>query len=168
MGNYLFINPGSGSYDLRLVNEMIDRLESASFPVKVFNVRTPADVSTCCRSIYENDDRPCIVVAAGDGTINAVLNGLRPGTATLGVLPLGTSNVLAAELGIHSLREGLEKIIRGTTRPLSIGVIEMQGAHHRFALMAGIGLDGAVVKGVGPWAKRFLKQGAFVLSALKA
>jgi len=110
---------------------------------------------------------PLIIVAAGDGTVNAVLNCFEPGVATLAVLPLGTSNVLASELGITSLDDGLERIIQGETRPLSAGLLQLEGRRHYFVLMAGIGLDGAVVRDVRPPEKRLLKQGAFVLSALR-
>jgi diacylglycerol kinase family enzyme len=108
---------------------------------------------------------PLVIVAGGDGTVNAVVNSLTPGMATLAVLPLGTSNVLAAELGICSVEDGVQRILNGATRPLSVGVLETDTACHRFVLMAGIGFDGAVVRDVRPMAKRLLKKGAYALSA---
>lgn len=109
-----------------------------------------------------------VIVAGGDGTFNAVVNGLDPSTATLAVLPFGTSNVLAAEIGIKSIDDALDRIAGGKTRALSVGVIEFEEKSLRFVLMAGIGLDGAVVRDVWPLGKKLLKQGAYALSALKS
>ena len=134
---------------------------------EVFQVRTPAEISAYCNSINKDADPHLVIVAGGDGTINAVVNGLAPGTATLAVLPFGTSNVFAAEIGITSLDDALERIARGKTESLSVGVVELGGRSLRFLLMAGVGLDGAVVRDVWPLGKRFLKQGAYALSAMK-
>ncbi|MDD2338629.1 MAG: diacylglycerol kinase family protein [Geobacteraceae bacterium] len=112
-------------------------------------------------------NNPFIIVGAGDGTINAVLNGLTPGIATLAVIPFGTSNVLCRELGIMSPEAALEKIAAGVSRNLCVGSIEKGETKHSFLLMAGIGLDGCVVKGVRTREKRLLKKGAYFLSALR-
>jgi diacylglycerol kinase family enzyme len=112
-------------------------------------------------------DDPLILVAGGDGTLNGVLNGLAPGKATLGVIPLGTSNVLARELEIHSLDDALARIAAGRSRPVSVGELECGGDRRRFLLMAGIGVDGAVVRGVRLKEKRLVGKGAYLLSALR-
>lgn len=163
----LIVNPDSGRYSGRRVEYVVAQLSRQGLAPRVVAVRTPGETARCLCSTGEYSDHPFIIVAAGDGTFNAVLNCVEPGTATLAVLPLGTSNVLAAELGIGSLDDGLARIASGRTRPLSIGVLEMGSGRRRFALMAGIGLDGAVVRDVGPLVKRFLGQGAFALSALR-
>jgi diacylglycerol kinase family enzyme len=110
---------------------------------------------------------PLIVVAGGDGTVNGVLNGLAPGVATLGVIPLGTSNVLARELKIHSIDDALRHIARGTSRSAPVGELRCAGQKKRFVLMAGIGVDGAVVQGVRLAEKRRIGKGAYLLSALR-
>ena len=97
-----------------------------------------------------------------------MVNGLTPGSATLAVIPFGTSNVLAAEIGIRSVDDALERIAAGITQPLSVGVLELEERSLRFVLMAGIGLDGAVVRDVWPLGKRLLRQGAYALSALRS
>jgi diacylglycerol kinase (ATP) len=135
---------------------------------EIFQVRIPADIFECCDIINKECEPHLVIVAGGDGTFNAVVNGLDPGTATIAVLPFGTSNVLAAEIGITSLDDALERIAAGKTDSLSLGVLEVEGHSHRFVLMAGIGLDGAVVRDVSPLAKKLLRQGAYVLSALKS
>ncbi len=120
------------------------------------------------RRICGERREPFIVAGGGDGTVNGVLNGLVPGVATLAVLPLGTSNVLARELGINSVAEALRRVVAGATRPLSVGLLEIAGEKRYFSLMAGIGFDGAVVEGVRLGEKRWLKQGAYLLSAIRS
>ena len=165
---YLIINPDSGSFSRRRIAHMVDSLKrSALFPV-IHPVRNPVEALTCCQAIRRVREHPFIIVAAGDGTFNAVINGLGPGPATLAVLPLGTSNVLAAELGISSLADGIARICAGRTKPLPVGLLELETSRRYFALMAGSGLDGAVVSGVRAGEKRVLKQGAYALSAFRA
>ena len=110
---------------------------------------------------------PLVLVAGGDGTVNGVLNGLAPGAATLGVIPLGTSNVLARELKIGSLDDALARVAQGDSRPISIGEIECAGEKRRFLLMAGVGVDGAVVQAVRLGEKKLVGKGAYLLSALR-
>lgn len=168
MKTYLFTNPSSGHHSADRLQTVLERLRARGVVPEIFQVRTPAEIFACCGRINTEADRPLVIVAGGDGTFNAVVNGLVPGTATLAVLPFGTSNVLAAEIGITSIDDALARIAAGTTRPLSVGVLELAGSSHRFVLMAGIGLDGAVVRDVWPLGKRLLRQGAYALSALKS
>jgi YegS/Rv2252/BmrU family lipid kinase len=131
-------------------------------------VTGPADARRVCAGIESASENPLVIVAGGDGTVNAVVNALTPGRATLAVLPVGTANVLALELGITSLADGIRRIARGMTRPLAVGLVEGEdGFSRRFLLMAGIGLDGEVVRGVRMGEKRLFKKGAYLLSALR-
>jgi diacylglycerol kinase (ATP) len=165
MKTFLFFNPLSGMYARKRINMVITRLKNAGLSPIVFSITRPSDIGPCCCQIYDATDTPLVIVAGGDGTFNAVVNGLQPGTATLAILPMGTSNVLAAELGIKSVKNGIKRIVKGKTRPLSVGVLKMEQGSHRFVLMAGIGVDGTVVRDVWPLGKRLLKQGAYALSA---
>ena len=167
MKTFLFINPASGSHSAERLQFVQEQLRAHAVIPEVFEVRTPAEIYAYCSIINKELEPPLVIVAGGDGTCNAVVNGLEAGKATLAVLPFGTSNVLAAEIGITSLTDALERIIAGKSRSLSVGIIELEGRTLRFLLMAGIGLDGAVVRDVWPLGKRFLRQGAYALSALK-
>jgi diacylglycerol kinase family enzyme len=164
MSVFLFVNPRSGSYARKSINSAVTRLKIAGMSPTMLSVTSPAEIISCCRQINETA-APLVIVAGGDGTINAVINGLQSGRATLAVLPMGTSNVLAAELGIKSVKYGIKRIIKGKTRPLAVGLLELAQGSHRFVLMAGIGLDGTVVRDIWPLGKRMLKQGAYALSA---
>lgn len=167
MRTFLFINPLSGHYTDRHLKHSLERLRSGGITPEIFQVRTPAEIYACCDKINTQCEQSLVIVAGGDGTFNAVVNGLKPNSTTLAVLPFGTSNVLAAEIGIKSIDDGLERIIAGKTSPLSVGVIDFEGRSLRFVLMAGIGFDGQVVRDVWPLGKRWLRQGAYVISAIK-
>lgn len=167
MKTFLFVNPASGHHSAKRLQLALEQLRTHELIPEVFEARTPAEIYACCSRINNEPELPLVIVAGGDGSFNAVVNGLNPGAATLAVLPFGTSNVLAAEIGVTSIDDGIQRIIAGKTRPLSVGLLEMEERSLRFVLMAGIGLDGAVVRDVWPLGKRFLRQGAYVLSALK-
>ncbi|MDD2581654.1 MAG: diacylglycerol kinase family protein [Desulfuromonadaceae bacterium] len=162
------MNPLSGHYSDSRFQAILDQLHSDGITPEVFRVHSPAEIASCCTSVNDGSENRLVIVAGGDGTINAVANALKPGTITLAILPLGTSNVLAAEIGISSIGDGLKKIAAGASRSFSVGVLETKERTLRFLLMAGIGLDGAVVRDVWPPGKRLLRQGAYVLSALKS
>ena len=109
-----------------------------------------------------------VVAAGGDGTINEVVNGLHT-DATLGVLPLGTANVLARELRLPlKVEASCERILTGSESRIDVGVATNRGGiERRFVCMAGLSFDAHVVNEVTPRLKRFLKILAFPLAAFK-
>ncbi len=109
-----------------------------------------------------------VVAAGGDGTVNEVVNGLTK-DAALGVLPLGTANVLARELGLPlKVEAACKRILAGTESRIDLGVAtDQEGVERRFTCMAGIGFDAHVVNEVTPRLKRYLKILAFALMAFK-
>lgn len=84
-----------------------------------------------------------LVAVGGDGTVNEVLNGMPDPTRPLGVLPVGTANVLAMELRLPRTPEAAAAAMAtGHCRELAIG----ECAGRRFLLFCGVGVDGAVVQ----------------------
>lgn len=166
--SFLLINPLSGSYSRALHDEILASLQGVCVSAECLTVTGPDDARRVCAGIEAVSARPLVIVAGGDGTVNAVVNGLSPGRTTLAVLPVGTANVLALELGIGSIADGIRRIATGNSRPLTVGTIAgADGAVHRFLLMAGIGLDGEIVRRVQLKEKRLLGKGAYLLSALR-
>ncbi|MEQ8814645.1 MAG: diacylglycerol kinase family lipid kinase [Thalassobaculum sp.] len=108
---------------------------------------------------------PDVVVAAGgDGTVNEVVNGLAGGTLPLALIPLGTANVLAAEIGLDERSDALVRaILHGLAVPIHLG--EANG--RRFTLMAGIGLDADVVASVSQRLKRRTGKFAYAVATLQ-
>ncbi|MEQ8968526.1 MAG: diacylglycerol kinase family lipid kinase [Azospirillaceae bacterium] len=107
-----------------------------------------------------------VVAAGGDGTINEVVHGLmarsdgRP--PPLGVLAMGTANVLAHELGLPFRgRPAAAIVVHGRERVIHPGLV----GDRPFLMMVGTGFDARVVRRVGGGLKRRLGKGAFYLAA---
>lgn len=88
----------------------------------------------------------------------------RIGHALLGIVPMGTASVLAAELRLPRRPEAVAAVLAGGTER----ALHVPRANGRpFLLMAGAGFDGAVVESVTPQLKRRFGRSAFVLCALR-
>jgi diacylglycerol kinase (ATP) len=89
-----------------------------------------------------------ILVAGGDGTINEAVNGMAHSDVPLGILPAGTANVLANELGIGRTMESAAEVLADSVQErLALGMIstETDNSQRHFLLMAGVGLDADIV-----------------------
>ena len=103
------------------------------------------------------------LVAGGDGTMNSVLEGLCGSDTALGLIPLGTGNCLARELGLpRVIRRSVLVAARGRPQPIDVGV--MNG--RPFAVMAGVGFDARVVASMGASIKNLLGPWAYVAKGL--
>ncbi len=163
----VIINRLSGTYSEKKTDSVKSFLESMGLHHRLYLTDNLDEATIIARSICSESRDPLIIVGGGDGTVNAVLNGLAPGAATMAVLPFGTANVLAKELAITTFEDALTKIARGSSRPVSAGLIEKDAIQKFFLLMAGIGFDGSVVKGVRFREKKMLGKAAYVLSAIR-
>ncbi|MFM6963537.1 MAG: diacylglycerol/lipid kinase family protein [Micrococcales bacterium] len=118
-----------------------------------------------------------ILVAGGDGTIRAVLEAvaLNGATVSVGVIPGGTGNVLARNLGVDlgSLATQVRRAIAGIAHHIDLGlarIILADGTREEklFAVMGGLGLDAKIMLSTDPAKKRRLGWIAYVESGFKA
>lgn len=113
------------------------------------------------RAAQEGFER--IVAAGGDGTIHEVVNGLAGTDASLGLLPMGTMNVFATELGLptNDLGRCWDIIETGNTR-----LVDLPNANDKyFAQLAGVGLDAQVVKETSLALKRSFGPLSYLIQA---
>src|SRR2546423_12504214 len=106
-----------------------------------------------------------IVAAGGDGTINEVVNGLAGTNVTLGLLPIGTMNVFATELGlpVHDLQLCWNIIRDDRTR-----IVDLPRANEKFFVqLAGVGLDAQVVKETSAQLRRSFGPLSYIISAIQ-
>ncbi|MCW1885965.1 diacylglycerol kinase family lipid kinase [Luteolibacter flavescens] len=116
-------------------------------------------------AMFARHGEPVVIAAGGDGTLNAVVQGLAGSQTALGVLPAGTMNVFARELGIpfDNLARAFEVIEEG--RIQEIDLFEANGTP--FVQMAGVGFDAMVIEETTWESKKMLGPLAYLLAAVK-
>ena len=165
----LISNPKTGRYGsrrIRPIQELASQLESAGVAVDLKLITGPGDATNLAARAARNGSSD-VIVAGGDGTINEAIQGLAGTDARLGILPRGTANVLARELGLPiDDQEAIAIAAQGKSRKIYLGLAinETTNEQRHFILMAGIGLDASVVKRVQPSLKKRIGKGAFWLS----
>ncbi len=104
-----------------------------------------------------------VVAAGGDGTVSAVANGLIGSGARLGIIPLGTANVLARELGIPMALDDACALLKGPNTTTSIDAMKVKGTH--YFTQIGIGVDAFMIRDTTVEHKRRLGNGAYIWTA---
>ena len=103
-----------------------------------------------------------VVAAGGDGTINEVVNGLVGSDVALGILPVGTMNVFAAELGLPGSIEKAWDIVQARhTRRVDL----VRANEQYFVQLAGVGLDAQVVQATSRNFKKNFGPLSYLISA---
>jgi diacylglycerol kinase (ATP) len=166
----LISNPRTGRYNSRRIpiEHIASLLRSRGVEVDLRPTTAPHDATEIATRAARNGSSE-IIVAGGDGTINEVIQGLAGTKARLGIIPRGTANVLARELGLPlDEQEAALIAARGRSRRIHLGLAidETNNVSRHFALMAGIGLDASIVRHVRPRLKKRIGKGAFWISGL--
>lgn len=105
-----------------------------------------------------------LLVWGGDGTVRRCLDAVAGSGVPIGILPAGSANLLAGNLGIQEdLDAALETALHGSVRLLDVGVLNEE----RFAVMAGTGFDAVMVRDADDLKDRFGRF-AYILSGIKA
>ncbi len=139
------------------------RLSTKKFELVVQETQGPGDAQTLATNAREHA-YDLIVIAGGDGTVNEVINGVSSNSTPLAVLPTGTANVLAAELGAPSTASGFARLLtNGEVQTAWAGTVNGR----RFMLMCSIGFDANDVARAEGGPKRLLGKGAYETGALR-
>ncbi len=161
-------NPVQGSLDaLRLAVAGQER--KAGWAATRWYETSREDAGTSAANAAAADDPAVVIVAGGDGTVRAVVEVLHGTGLPVALVPTGTGNLLARNLGIP--RGDLDRCIAaafsGETRAVDVGVAELEDEEGRrrtsvFVVMAGIGLDAEMAERTSTLAKRHLGWFAYV------
>jgi YegS/Rv2252/BmrU family lipid kinase len=161
---FVVLNPKSGS---------CDRGEARGALERHFSV-----VGVACR-VHEtgHDDRlidlvrdavrggcDLVVAAGGDGTVSAVADGLIGTETPLGIVPLGTANVLARELGIPVDLEGACQLLAGDHALTKIDAMELGGKY--YFTQVGVGIDAMMIRDTTREHKRRFGRVAYLWTAV--
>lgn len=156
-------NPTAGQRRARHYARALRLLEEAGCRITIAETGARGDAVRIARDADESAF-DAVVAAGGDGTINEVVNGLAGRSLPLGIIPLGTSNVLAHEIGVRSnIRRAAQTILSGQPQP--VAAAEADG--HLCCLMVSAGYDARAITRVRPWLKRLMGEGAYYVAGLE-
>jgi len=162
-------NPTAGRRRRGLLDAVVRRVRAAGWAVDIVDTAARGDaqrIAAACDSARYG----VIAVAGGDGTINEVINGLglrADGGPPLAIVPLGTANVLARELGMGFSAVAVARtLMSGRVLLMRPGEVRSLGPARSFSLMAGTGFDARVVAGVSSPMKRRWGKSAYVWRSL--
>jgi len=156
----VILNPTAGN--LETVRDWQERVESIARRCPIRITSHPGEAEALARRAVE-DGFARIVAAGGDGTVNQVANGIAGSNCALGILPMGTVNVFAMELGLPSDDLALcwDVVEAGNIR-----LVDLPSANQKyFVQLGGIGLDAQAVKETSLAFKRSLGPLSYLISA---
>jgi diacylglycerol kinase (ATP) len=161
----IIVNPAAGRArpSRRRLGRVVMALERLGCTVVVR--RTGPASGDAERLAHEAEaDFDIVVAAGGDGTVNAVVNGIAGVSRAFAVLPLGTANVLAREIGLPRQPDRLAELIAaGKIQPIWPGRV----GDRLFVTMASSGFDAETVAAVNPRLKRYVGRFAFAWAIAK-
>jgi YegS/Rv2252/BmrU family lipid kinase len=159
----IVVNPDAGRVVSkgRHLGRVVAALRGRGCAVEIREAPGAGDAESLARTAEPEFD--VIVAAGGDGTIAAVVNGVAAAPRPIAILPLGTANVLAAEIGLPRRAAALAAVIaEAPASPVWPGRIDGR----LFLTSAGSGFDADVVAAVDRGLKRRGGKLAFIWAAL--
>src|ERR1700679_3598657 len=156
----LIYNPTRGGRKHRRVQELEEAvriLKDAGITVELAATTEGGHAQEIAR-LAVLQGREMVIACGGDGTINEIINGLAGSQVPMALLPAGTANILAKELGIPwDIPHAARLIPGGVVRRIALGLAQGMNGNHAehippggryFLSVAGAGPDGAIVNGV--------------------
>ncbi|HEX8183171.1 MAG TPA: diacylglycerol kinase family protein [Blastocatellia bacterium] len=154
--------PGSRADDAR---RMIQLLGQHRIAADACATTGPDDATQLAREAVEAG-ADIVISYGGDGTLNEVIQGMAGSRASLAIWPGGTSNVVARELNIpFNIEQLADFISQGKTKRMSLGIV--RPLERYFFMMAGIGLDASIARGVNRKLKRRTGEFAYWVTGIK-
>ncbi len=163
----IIFNPVAGRRRAHLLWRVLDVLVANGVRLDLAETHRPGHAEALAREAALRGEG-IVVAAGGDGTIAEVASGLMGSPANLGVIPLGTANVLAHELGLpFSPRAVAAALAFGRTCRLWPGQAHSAEGNRLFVQMLGVGFDAHVVRNLQFPLKKVFGKGAYVLQSMR-
>lgn len=168
-------NPASGQNSSRrteTVSQALTELRAAGLDVEHMTIDGPGSGARLARDAVQGGF-DTVIVCGGDGTVHEVLQNLVGTDVALGVIPMGTANALAADLGLKkSPRKAVEMLLGAQRVQVPVGRIQYRtsdGQERRryFTVAAGVGADALMMKRMDPELKRKLGYLLYVVEAFR-
>ena len=159
----IIVNPATT--DVPALREQVDKtLTAAGWSTTLWLETTPTDPGPGMADAAVAAGVQLVVICGGDGTVMACLGALAGTDLPVALLPIGTGNLLARNLGVPiQLEDALAVAVDGFDRHIYLGRI----ADQPFAVMAGIGLDAAMMADTSEDLKGIIGWPAYVAGGLR-
>src|ERR1044072_6193702 len=166
----IIYNPMSGKPSRRAENarEMARLLEFRGIIAEAHATTGPDDATRLAHEALTGG-ADILVSYGGDGTLNEIIQSIVGSSAALAVWPGGTSNVVARDLGMpFDINKIADVIAKAKTRRIALGLAQGREDERRyFFMMAGIGLDASIARGVNKPLKRKTGEFAYWVTGIK-
>ncbi len=160
---FIVLNPSAGVPRRRFFADVIAGLAARGASATVVEHGDPEAAAAAVRAALGQHD--AIVAAGGDGTVRQVAASIGGADIPMGLIPLGTGNVLAREMGLERQPgEVVETLLHGSIKTVHGALANGQP----FYLMAGVGFDGRTVAALEQRLKRRLGRAAYTHAVLNA
>lgn len=131
--------------EVEVIEEVKNLCEKMKIKLDIEFTKYPKHATKIAKVASDNYD--IIIAAGGDGTVNEVINGMANSKATLLIIPFGTTNVLALELGIpNNPKEAAELITKGKKIKMDLGYAKTSEGSRYFSMMLDVGFVAQVIK----------------------
>src|SRR5579883_414982 len=162
----LIINPVTcpNGIDARKA-EIIPALTERGWNVQAYETCAPEGALPEAKCAMESDT-DMVIVVGGDGTLMEAMNALIGTSIPIAILPAGTGNLLALNLGIPWDTPGaLDIALNGVPKPVDL--VQVDGGKKYFAIMGGVGYDARIMDETDRRAKQKFGRLAYIWTALK-
>ncbi|MDR7325369.1 diacylglycerol kinase family enzyme [Catenuloplanes niger] len=141
-------------------------LAIAGWPEPLWLQTTPEDPGLGQARAAVRAGAEVVFVSGGDGTVRAAITGLAGTGVAMAVLPSGTGNLLAANLGLEGhVAAAVQVVLDGGRRLIDVGEVDETG--DCFAVMAGMGFDAQMLAGTSERAKKRIGWFAYLFGAAR-
>ena len=171
----LVYNPASGQYSARraaAIQDALDVLRSAGVETEEFETDRAGGGVECARKAVEAGC-DTVIACGGDGTAHEVVQSLVGTDVALGVLPLGTANALASNLGLlGSPAKVTRKLLEAKPERIPVGLIHFHDGEGNpgsryFVVAAGVGADALLMSRMDAGLKRRLGYVLYLMEAFR-
>lgn len=161
----LVFNQSAGSIRPLLLDRVLTHLRTAGASVVPIEAVSAEDATARVHVLAAEGSVDAIIAAGGDGTIRAVAAGVAGTDVPVGIVPLGTGNVMKYEIGLGArARDIAAALLDGAELSARGGLVN--GAP--FFLMVGAGFDGRIVAGLNQKSKRVMGRAAYTMPVTRA
>lgn len=166
----LISNPLSGNYNYnsKKIYTLINTL--SEYKIKEYKLEKNENIKNIISKVDYNEYQ-ILLFAFGDGTINSACNALLEREDyekfKIGIIPVGTANILSIELKVDSIKRATKAILSGKTKKIHIGELHCNNKVKNFVLMASAGFDSVVVNNINEELKSKIGKFAYIFEFIK-